>query len=32
MISGNPDVLLQVKTYQDSSEALQIMRDFLTAS
>ena len=29
MISGNPDTLLQVKTYQDATEAQQMMREFL---
>jgi 2'-deoxynucleoside 5'-phosphate N-hydrolase len=29
MIGGNPDTLLQVKTYQDSAEALQMVSEFL---
>ena len=29
MISGNPDVNLQVKAYQDSADATRMIRDFL---
>jgi len=29
MISGNPDVNLQVKAYQDSADATHVLRDFL---
>jgi len=29
MISGNPDVNLQVKAYQDSADATRVIRDFL---
>ena len=29
MISGNPDVNLQVKVYQDSADATRVIRDFL---
>ena len=32
MISGNPDELSPVKAYPEPVEALQMMRDFLTAS
>ncbi len=31
MISGNPEALLLVKAYQDTTEALQTMKDFLAA-
>ena len=30
MISGNPDANLQVKTYQDPLEAVQVIREFLS--
>jgi len=31
MISGNPDAHLQVKTYENSDEAVRLIKDFLTA-
>ena len=30
MITGNPDTNLQVQAYQDSTEAIRVIRDFLT--
>ena len=30
MISGNPDALLQVKSYQDYAESVRIVRNFLS--
>lgn len=30
MITGNPDTNLQVRAYQDSTEAIRVIRDFLT--
>ena len=30
MITGNPDTNLQVQAYQDSTEAVRVIRDFLT--
>jgi len=30
MISGNPDAHLQVKTYENSDEAVRLIKDFLT--